>query len=360
MIRFAILSLAGLLSASTIAACRKSPPPIPTPVNLNLTGNGFLVWERLVDSGWELWTMSLDGSEERRLINPTPGRDYFCPHISPDGRKLAYMSYPQGANTYDKMTSGQLHLFDFASGKDTLLVPDARSYQEGRAAVWIDDQNLIYISGDGFTEKINTQSGDVIRLTQKPAKDFGWLINPSLQWATTGKPEFAPYLQTDLAVISQNSHGGCQPYFSRDGVWGYWVGGAGGPFARIHLETGEISFILDQDDPRMPPQQNYSYFPMLSPDQNLIAFAASPDDHDHFKANYDIFVARIDPHTLDLIDRPARFTTYEGTDRFPDVYLAPHPHGRHTGAAPRQFTFKLPHQDAEWIWAINGQPQEAP
>ncbi|MEM8954103.1 MAG: LamG-like jellyroll fold domain-containing protein [Verrucomicrobiota bacterium] len=359
-------------SASTIAilcvllclflssgACKKSPPPVLTPADLQITGEGFLVWERLTDSGWELWTMNLDGSNERRLVEPDPGRDYFCPHISPDGRSLAFMSYPRGTDTYEEGSAGQLHLLDLAANTDRILVPAARSYREGRAAVWIDNENLIYISNDGFTEQINIATGDVTRLTRKPAKEFGWLIDPTLAWATTGKPEFAPYLQPDLAVLPKNSHGGCQPYFSRDGSWGYWVGGSGGPFARIHLATGEISSILERDDPRMPPQQNYAYFPMLSSNQHLITFAASNDEHDHFKANYDIFVARIDPETLDIIDRPARFTNYEGTDRFPDVFLAPLPLGRYAGEAPLNLTFEPPDNKPGWAWSINDQPVEA-
>ncbi len=83
-----------------------------------------------------------------------------------------------------------------------------------------------------------------------------------------------------------------------------------------------MSPILGLNDKRLPTDRNYLYFPMLSYDQRLFAFAASPDVHDHFKADYDIFVAPCDPDQLALTDTPVRYTFTPSCDRFPEAFLA--------------------------------------
>lgn len=42
----------------------------------------------------DLWILSLDGSEERRLISESPAVKEFVPAVSPDGRWLAYLDLP--------------------------------------------------------------------------------------------------------------------------------------------------------------------------------------------------------------------------------------------------------------------------
>jgi hypothetical protein len=44
--------------------------------------------------------------------------------------------------------------------------------------------------------------------------------------------------------------------------------------------------------------------------------------HDHFKADYDIFVAPCDPNRLELTGPPVRYTFNQSCDRFPDAFLA--------------------------------------
>jgi hypothetical protein len=61
---------------------------------------------------------------------------------------------------------------------------------------------------------------------------------------------------------------------------------------------------------------------MVSRDGQMFACGASPNQHDHFTADYDIFVARMDPKTLEVIDEPVRYSFHPGCDRFPDVFLA--------------------------------------
>jgi hypothetical protein len=122
-------------------------------------------------------------------------------------------------------------------------------------------------------------------------------------------------------VVESPRQPGCEPYFSHDGRFGFWVEGAGGPIRRIDLRTGVIGTLLEHRDPRIPGAQRYAYFPMLSRDGRLLAFGASPGDHDHFRSNYDIFVAPVDPASLEMRGRPLRMTAHPASDRYPEVHV---------------------------------------
>ena len=311
-------------------------------------GDGFVVWESSRTGAWRIWMRNLDGGGLRQLVPDENGRDHFCPHVSPDGKRLLYLSYPKGRNSYDKKLHGKpelhnikvpLHLYHIETGRDRILVENARAYFEDRAAVWVSPDEFIYIGGDGHTYKMNLKTDGNLRLTSEPQKEFGMLINAPLTHATPGRPEFSPYDSNSKQISRRKHRGGCQPYFTRDGVWGYWMAGAGGPVNRIHLETGAVEAILHKNDSRLPAGRSYIYFPMISDRSDLIAFGASPNEHDHFRSDYDIFISRIDPDTLELVGEPARYTFDSKADRFPDVYLRGLELGRVEGEVPLRVEF---------------------
>ena len=308
-------------------------------------GDGFLVWESSRTGSWRIWTRNLDGGGLRQLIPDEAGRDHFCPHLSPDGKQLLYLSYPKGKNSYSKdfqNFAAPLYLFNLQTNEARQIAENARAYFEDRAAVWIDNDRFIYIGGDGHTYKRDLKQNMPERLTAQPQKEFGQLINASMTHATRGRPEFSPYDPNAKAISQRQHRGGCQPYFTHNGVWGYWMGGAGGPVNRIHLETGTVNAILQKNDSRLPSERSYIYFPMISHRADLIAFGASPNQHDHFRSDYDIFVAPIDPNTLELSGEPARYTFDAKADRYPDVYLQDLELGRFEGEAPLQVRFQAP------------------
>ena len=304
-------------------------------------GSGFVVWESDRTGRWRLWRRELDGSNLRQISPEEAGRDHFCPHLSPDGTRLVYLSYPAGTDTYqEKAPRGGVPLYVMkADGSNRKKLTDsARAYSEDRAAVWQDNDHLIYIDGDGFTRRLDVRSGKSNRVTEKNRSGqgfgHGFLINATRTHATTGQPTFSLYDPSQKRITTQNALGGCQPYFSHDGKWGFWMGGAGGPINRINLKTRQVSPILKAKDPRMPKDRHYLYFPMVSRDGRMFACAASPNQHDHFKSDYEIFVARMDPKTLEVLDEPVRYSFHPGCDRFPDVFLASAKVAQNAGAAP--------------------------
>jgi hypothetical protein len=325
-------------------------------------GRGFLVWESNRSGRWRIWYRNLDGSGLRQLSPEEEGRDHFAPHLSPDGTHLAYLSYPVHQNAYQSVPSRftvPLHLLRIGDGSDRVLVPSARSYKADRAVVWIGNHELIYIDGRGFTRRLEIASGEEEQLTEEAQAKFGFLINPTMTHATRGRPaSFSAYDPQKRRIALRRAEDGCQPYFSHDGRWGFWIEANGGPVRRIDLITGATGDVIGRDDPRMPEGHGYLYFPMLSSCQRLLAFAASrsPREHDHFKADYDVFVGRVDPLTLELIDEPVRYSFDPGTDRFPDVFLSGMELGHHRGEAPLSIALEIPDGDMgpgapeSWDW----------
>ncbi len=94
------------------------------------------------------------------------------------------------------------------------------------------------------------------------------------------------------------------------------MAGAGGPLRAFDLATRTQKTLFEKNDPRLG-KQAYMYFPMLSNGSALLAFGASPNEHDHEKGNYDIFVVEVDPSTLDVLGQPLKYTSAPTPDRYP-------------------------------------------
>ena len=102
--RLSCVILAVLLTASAPATGLAETPDAeaawrPRWKELSRRGGGFVVWESNRSGAWRIWHRKLDGSDLRRLTPDEKGRDHFCAHIRPDGKKLVYLSYPSGRKT---------------------------------------------------------------------------------------------------------------------------------------------------------------------------------------------------------------------------------------------------------------------
>jgi len=295
-------------------------------------GEGFVVWESNRTGMYRIWTRKLDGSDLRQVSPDEKDRSHYCAHISPDGKRLVYMSFPEsywqdGFQPSPKERKNPMHIINIDGTGDRVLLDNARTYQEHRAAIWYDDDEITCIDENGVTIQLNVDTGKSFPLTKVGLPEFGWLINPTRTFAC-GRAiwiTFSPYDSVTKTVTPSRIYGGCQGYLSRDGVWAIYCGGQGGPLRRVHLATRKSSIIVGKKDPRLPKGRKHMYFPMLSANQRLFAFGAAPKSTwDRApKSDYDVFVAHCDPNTLELIGRPVRFSFAKLQDRFPSVFLAP-------------------------------------
>lgn len=317
------------------------PPSVVAETPSRGDSKGFVVWESNRTGDWRLWTRPLAGDSPRQLTADEPGRQHCCPHISPDGTGLVYLSLPSGQEKYpEDGARGPLRWITPDGNEEKVLADEAWTYSEHRSAIWHDENILLYIGADQRTRRLDLRDLSTQELTAPPDDklDHGWLINRTRTHATSGRPAFAVYSDDDQRVLPRPYLGGCQPYFSFDGRWGYWTAGPGGPIRAMNLATRdsskrEVITMLDKSDASLPPDQGYLYFPMLSADQRLLAVGASRDEHSHHTADYDIFVVETDPNTLAVLSQAQRITEHPATDRFPDVW-APSRDGRLLAAAP--------------------------
>lgn len=318
-------------------------------------GKGFIIWESNRTTAWRLWRIELDGQGLRQVSPDEPGRDHFCPHISPNGRRLVYLSYPKGSSGYHAHQADRpavMHVMYVDGTEDRVILTSARAYCEDRAVVWVDDDRFHYIDGQGISREYSLNSQRNHPLTKQTKVGYGWLVNATSTFAITGDPAFCPYNPVTQVISVAKEKYGCQPYFTADGKWGFWMGGNGGPVDKINLATGKISHIFTSRDARLPKERNYIYFPMISHSNRLIAFAASPRNHDHFKSDYDIFVARTDPATLEVIGTPVRYSFDPGCDRYPDVYVSDLELGSYQGEAPYTVQFSAPAEAGTANWSF--------
>jgi hypothetical protein len=313
---------------------------------------GFLVWESNRSGHWRIWTRRLDGEGLRQLTPHEERRAHFAPHLSPDGRHMVYLSHRAGTNAYRMWEDADpvLRLHRIADGHDVPLVKGARAYREDRAAVWIDSREVIYIAPNGTTRSIDILNGEQRVIQRKKQDQFGYLADPTLNWATTGRPGFARLNRRARRVAPARIRSGCQPYFTRDGRFGFWVNKQGGPIRRMDLRTNETADIVLAKDTRLLKGWRYTYFPMISAGQDLLAYAASDGDHHHFRADYEVFVLPIDPDTLMPTGSPVRYTFDPGVDRFPDVFENGAELGRHRGEAPYELKLRAPDDASDWSW----------
>ena len=316
-------------------------------------GDGFLVWEARRDGHWSIWTIKLDGSGLKQLTPVEDDRDQLCPHISPDGTTVAYLSLPRadGPQT-GAMRKSPLRLIHADGTGERVIVADAHKYGGGwdRAVTWFTPTRAAYIGPDDNAYELDLANG---RSSLLVSGGGGWLPNTALTHVVTSFNTFS-LLDGKTKTVTPMPHlGGCQPYFTHDGQWGFWMANMGGPIGKMRLSTREWSILLDPAV--LPKQRDYCYFPNVSSSQCLLAFAAA--NHEKLRggyggydlSDYNVFVVQIDPNTLDVLGKPVRYSFDSVCNRFPDVYQPPLALGFRSNKAPFGVEYTSPGGGA-WDW----------
>lgn len=322
-------------------------------------GGGFVVWESFREGHWRIWLRPLDGAPERQLSPDEKGRDHVAAHIAPDGRHLVYLSLPAPHKNFKQLPPEEvapLHLVRLEDGRvadDRILVANARTYNQSRAAVWVNPVELIYLAPDGTTRQLDITTGQERVLVAKPVSKWGMLVNSTHTHATNGQPTFSFYHAEDRTIARRKKLPGCQPYFTPDGRFGYWMAGTGGPVRSYDLADGSTRLVIDRGSKFMPEDRGYLYYPMMSADLRLLALSSSAHEHGHFTADFDVYVAPIDPESLEVTGTAVRYSFSPGQDRFPDVFAPGYELGRLRGEAPFRASFRPDAGDASAAWSFD-------
>jgi hypothetical protein len=117
------------------------------------------------------------------------------------------------------------------------------------------------------------------------------------------------------ASVRVGSGRGCQVNWAPDGSFVYYVdaGGRGGnAIFRAGPDGGGARAWLD-----LPEPYSHEYFPRLARNGRWMVLGASAEGHEHDRADYEIFLWRVDtpPETA------VRLTFHTGNDNWPDLFL---------------------------------------
>jgi Tol biopolymer transport system component len=146
--RAALLSTIGLASLVTAAGGASAPTRTTA---AGVVRNGLIAFgsNRTTPRNEEIYVMNPDGSGERRLTN-APGHD-SGPVWSPDGRKLAFLRFPQGEGPHPgdivvvNVDGSGEHRVTRLSG----AAPDPAWSPDGRTIAYAGNYGIYLINVDG-------------------------------------------------------------------------------------------------------------------------------------------------------------------------------------------------------------------
>ncbi len=318
-------------------------------------GDGYVVWESNRQGVWRIYSNTLDGRQGEKQISAKGDNntDHMSAQVSPDGSRVIYMEYPVSARGWkDRPPVGKMHLVDMKTGADTVLFDRACDYGGGHSVVFTGNDSFIYINGDRKTCLYDLSDKKTRELYDTKGK-YHLLFNRNLTYGVCEHPAFVfAYDKNKKSVREIKQLDGCMPFHTSDSKWIVWMENAGGPVGAYCPETGAIHHILDNRDRCLPEDRSYIYFPEVSLSMGALAFGASPNQHDHNKSDYDIFVCAIDPRTLRRTGKPVRYSFDNHTDRYPSVYFREWELGTQSFEGKSRARWTLPENEKAAVWSF--------
>ena len=318
-------------------------------------GRGYVVWESNRQGVWRIYSNTLDGKQGEKQISPKADNktDHMSAQVSPDGSKVLYMEYPVSSRNWkDKPPIGKMHVIDMKTGRDEVLFDKACDYGGGHSVVFADNDSFIYINGDRKT-CLYSFSGKKSRELYDTRGKYHLLFDRTLSYGVCEHPALVFAYDRDKKTVREIAQlRGCMPFHTYDGKWIVWMENAGGPVGAYDPATGVTHHILDNRDKSLPKDRAYVYFPEVSCSMGALAFGASPDQHDHNKSDYDIFVCRIDPKTMTRVGKPVRYSFDGHTDRYPSVYFEEWELGTQSFEGRSEARWTLPGSEKSAVWSF--------
>ncbi len=313
-----LLGLGILLSipfASTCVAAGGSPTEAERQALASLRGKlaGLIVWESNRSGSWELYAMNADGTGARRLTDLAQTTKfsytaYLRPQVSPDGTTILF-GYGKHSN------AAECWLVSLAGD-------DARRLCAGLPLNWSTDGRRIHLLRDGLVRSYELGTGleTVVSQTQAPTDGKSGstvgMLHRSLKSVVLRTPR-----SNEVFVFAEGktikTTGGCEPRFSADGRFMYWVQGP------KDFRVWDIAADSEHQLIGTPPVEtfNYTYFPTVSDDGRWLLYGASPGQHDHDTSDYEAYIVPLEG--LRAAGTPVRLTYNSATDRWPHLWVAP-------------------------------------
>ncbi len=271
---------------------------------------GFVVWESNRTGQWELYRINTDGSGFKQLTqlaknNRLPYTDYMRARPSPDGKTILF-----GYGKKRKPT-------------EVWLVPSegggARKLTVGNPLNWSLDGREIYFvrKSQVWRHELSSNKESLVYEARVPVNgDKGSMvgdIRSDLKAAVfrAGNNEYFVFGKGKTLKSTK----GCEPGFSKDAKFMYWVEGP------KDFRVWDIANNKERRFLGKPPVEkwNYTYFPTVSIDSRWIAYGASPGQHDHGTSDYEIYLQELEK--WNPVGKPVRLSWHNKTDRWPNVFV---------------------------------------
>jgi len=380
---------------------------------------GYVVWESRRPSGtrqlkYRIWKRNLDGSGLTMISGQEsqPGYAHLGPRISPDGRFVVFAGRRWNSESASSeadviyggaYVAGPFDVWVIEIDPSTLKAGVPRELLSLRGLVGTAGQDRFFVWKDARTlcVSIPAHKGifevDVVsdRIGVKVVHDVEGrqLLAPSGRWLFSASPGAVA-----LTDLTDGPHGrapgetrrfpGCQAIAAGRGEALVWVREPGKlaaldlrvPSAAADLADGKpLSLTRAVRDKHGP--YHYCYFPALGRGRNVLAFGASrfPPSlcgetfrpwlrHSHKSADYEIFLAAVDPKTLAVVGDAVRYSFNDHSaypwlvrrdipeeelrrgqvlDRFPDVWI------RESGDAAVRAPDRTPLEQARDLETVN-------
>ena len=331
------------LACAARAAAGPSAADRAAMADLSTRVRGFVVWESNRSGSWELYRIETDGTGLRPLTDFRGSgkllhfKGYLRPRVSPDGSTLLF------AYALDR---GKVQVWTVPAdgGPATRLV-------EGNPLCWTEGGRAVLFVRDHRLRRFEIESGkeSVVRNVRVPARgdkpSMVGDVRPDLSAAVfrTKKNEYVDLASGKTVKTTR----GCEPQFTEDGRFLYWVRGP------RNFRIWDIAADKERQLLGRPPSKpyDYTYFPTISTEGRVLTYGASPSQHSHSRSDYEVFVQELED--LAPKGRPVRFSFHPRTDRWPFLFVEGAAAAR--AAAPKDPADGM-EADAGWAPAGWGNP----
>lgn len=276
--------------------------------------NGIVVWESNRDGAWDLFRIGTDGAGFAKITRFAERRDalayngYLRPRVSPDGRTVLF-AYGRKNAPVEAWVVG----IDGGEPRKLTIGAPLNWAPDGRAFFFVRDSRLWrHLVADGRDEPVNDVALPV------DGREGGMVggVHPDLTSAVFRSPRSNEYFSFARAETVKTM-GGCEPQFTFDGRYLYWVNGPR-DFKVWDSQTDTERQFLGR--PPVEPY-NYTYFPTVTPDRRWVAYGASPSQHDHNTSDYEVYLQELRDWQPE--GEPVRLTWHPRTDRWPYLWVKP-------------------------------------
>lgn len=296
---------------------------------LGAKANGLIVWSSSRNGNHDLFTMKTDGSDVKAITSGDQV-DWF-PRFSPDGTQILFCRSKKGwVSERDANVSAKWDLWTVrVDGSEPRKV-----VEDGTWGSWIGPDEVIFVrSGKILRTKLGSGREELLLDgTAEKTLEGAELQQPELspdgrQIAITLR---GARRETGIWSLDKKSWSktglGCQINWAPDGATVYWMNptGNGGsevyrmPITRGAAPAGAASSGDELRFMDMPGRRSHEYFPQLSRDGRWMVWGITQRGHDHDIADYEIYLWEVGtpPET-----GAARLTFHSANDRWPDLFI---------------------------------------